>query len=118
MIRFIHCIKALPELPAVDFRRHFHSDELASLMDELALLTQASEYKLSLTLQVAANLELMQERGGAEPFDALIEVWWESGHDLLDLADNAEFRTLTQRMEDYQRQFVDFSRSTRFFVEE
>ena len=118
MIRFVHCVKALPDLPAGDFRRHFHGTELATLMDQLALLSQAVEYKVCLTLQIEANLGLREERGGSEPFDGLIEVWWASGQGLQQCAANAEFRQLTKQLEDYQRQFVDFSRSTRFFVEE
>jgi hypothetical protein len=118
MIRFVHCVKALPELPAADFRRYLRGDELARLMDQMALLSQAVEYKISLTLQIEANLGLMQERGGAQPFDALIEVWWESGQNLMQQARAAEFQDLMRQMEDFQRQFVDFSRSSRFFVEE
>lgn len=118
MIRFVHCVKALPGLSAVDFRRHFHSNELSALMDQIALLTQATEFKLSLTLQIEANLGLMQQRGGAEPYDALIEIWWENGHDLMQLAETAEFQALSDQMEAYQHQFVDFARSSRFFVEE
>jgi hypothetical protein len=118
MIRLIHCINALPELSAAEFRRHFRGRELAALVDQIATLSEAVEYKLSLTLQVEANLELMQERGGAEPFDALIEVWWHNGQDLARLVHSEEFHRLNEKLREHQRQFVDFSRSSRFFVEE
>ncbi len=118
MIRFIHCIKALPGLSASDFRRHFHGEELTALMEQIAQLSHAIDYRLSLTLQIEANLGLMEERGGAEPFDALIEVWWDSGHDLVQLTQTPPFRDLMHKMETYQSQFVDFSRSSRFFVED
>ena len=117
MIRFIHCVKALPEIAAADFRRYLHSAEFTDLMDQLARLSQASKHKLSLTLQIEANLDLMRERGGAEPFDAVIELWWNSGQELTQMTQMAAFRDLLQQIEDYQRKFVDFSRSSRFFAE-
>jgi hypothetical protein len=117
MIRFVHCVKAQPEIAAADFRRYLHSAEFTELMDQLARLSQASEYKLSLTLHIEANLDLMQERGGAEPFDAIIEIWWNSGQKLAQLTETTAFRDLLQQIEEFQRKFVDFSRSSRFFVE-
>lgn len=117
MIRFIHCVKALPEISTADFRRYLLSTEYTDLMDRLTKLSQANDHKLSLTLQIEANLGLMQERGGAEPFDAIIEIWWKSGQDLMQRTQTAQFRDLLQQMESYQRQFVDFPRSHRFFVE-
>ncbi|MCP4289007.1 MAG: hypothetical protein GY792_32070 [Gammaproteobacteria bacterium] len=118
MIRFIHCVKAKPELTAAEFRDYFKSKDLARQIDTLALLTGSSDCKLSLTLQVEANNSLLQSRGGAAPFDALIEVWWENGRELMQLTQSEEFNELMRQMEDYQRQFVDFSNSSRFFVEE
>ena len=118
MIRFIHCIKAKSELTVAEFRDYFKSEELTRLVDQMALLTKSSDCKLSLTLQVGANNNLLQSRGGAAPCDALIEVWWESGRELMPLTQSDEFNELMMRMDEYQRQFVDFSHSSRFFVEE
>jgi len=118
MIRFIHCIKSKPELTAAEFRDFFNRADLKKLLDQMVLLTRSSKYKLSLTLQVEANVELLQSRGGAEPFDALIEVWWDNGRELMHLTQTEEFQGLMARVDEYQRQFVDFSRSSRFFVEE
>lgn len=118
MIRFIHCVKAHPELTSTEFRRFFQGEEMASLVRALATSTSAVDYRLSLTLEIEMNLELMRSRGGAEPFDALVEVRWESGKELMQNAETDEFKALMERIDEFQRQFIDFSKSSRFFVED
>ena len=118
MIRFIHCVKSRSELTPTEFRRFFQSDELATLTKNMATLTNAVDYKLSLKLEIQINLDLMQSREGAEPFDALIEVCWENGKELVERMSSSDFQALMDQMEQYQRQFVDFSRSSRFFAED
>ena len=118
MIRYIHCIKARPELSAPEFRRLFRGEEMESLIARMADLTEAVDYKLSLTLEIQLNLQLMEERGGASPFDALVEMRWTSGRALLPHLESDALRSLMDDLETFQETFVDFSRSSRFFVEE
>ena len=118
MIRFVHCVKAHPDVTPREFRRLFQSKEMTALIAALATSTNAVDYRLSLTLELEINLELMRARGGAEPFDALIEVRWQNGKELIEHLDTDEFRTLMERMNDFQRPFIDFSSSSRFFVED
>lgn len=118
MIRYVHCIKARPEVSGPEFRRLFHGKEMESLIARLADLTEAVDYKLSLTLEIQLNLRLMEERGGASPFDALVEIRWTSGRALMSHLENEAFGALMDELEAFQQTFVDFSRSSRFFVEE
>ena len=118
MIRLVHCMKAREDVSAAQFRDFLEGRELTVLMEEMALLSGSVDYRVSRTLQVAVNERLQNERGGAEAFDALMEVWWESGQDLFGLAESDEFQALIQKMDELQAQFVDFERSSRFFVEQ
>ena len=74
MIKFIHCVKARPELTAAEFRKFFRSDELLSLTKRMATLTNAVDYQLSLRLEIEINVELMRSRDGAAPFDGVFEI--------------------------------------------
>ncbi len=118
MIRFVHCIKAKQGLSAKEFRDYIKSDTLSKILAQMMALTKSNSYKVSLTLQVGINSSLAEQRGGAEAFDAIIESWWESGRELLQVAESEEFKQLDSRMTEYQGQFVDFSRSSRFFVDD
>ena len=117
MIKFIHCIKAKPELTAAEFRKFFRSDELLSLIQRMATLTNAVDYKLGLRLEIEINVELMRSRNGAAPFDGVIEILWENGKELMQFTASEEFQGVMEQMDRYQSQFVDFSRSSRFFME-
>ena len=117
MIKFIHCVKARPELTAAEFRKFFRGDELLSLTRRMATLTNAVDYELGMRLEIEINTELMRSRDGAAPFDGVIEIHWESGRELMQSVTSEEFQALMEQMQEYQSQFVDFSQSSRFFME-
>ena len=118
MIRFVRCVKAKPDVDTADFRRHLHSPLFTEIIDRLVTLSDAVSHKITFTLDVPLNRQLMADRGGAEPFDALIEVQWSHGAHLAELSESAEFNEIVRQLDEYQAQFVDFSASTRFFVED
>jgi hypothetical protein len=118
MIRFIHCIKAVPGLSDTEFRRLFRSGQMQSLWGRLADITGALDFHASLTLQIELNNEMMRERNSAEPFDALIEVRWDNGQQLMKKLEDESAQALLAEIEDHNRTFIDYSRSTRFFVED
>ena len=117
MIRFVHCIKARADISESEFRTAFRSTEMQRYAQKIAELTGADSYKLSLTLHIEVNFDLMLERSGQEPFDALIEFWWEDGKQLEAFRHSEEFAGLQAEVTDYQQQFIDFSRSSRLFIE-
>ena len=118
MIRFMHCVKAQAGVSETDFREAFTGQRMKDLASQIAEATGAISYKLRLTLKIELNIGLMEERGGAEPFDGIMEMWWESGSGLLEFKESDEFRKLQDEMTTYQETFVDFSRSSRFFIED
>ncbi len=117
MIRFMHCIKRRPELTVEDFRQYWNGAEYTGLVDRLGLALGATRVETNLTLLVEANVELMEERNSKEPFDAVLEVWWDNARRLMELRESPEVAALLKEIEDYQRQFVDFASSRRFFTD-
>jgi hypothetical protein len=109
-------VKAKPDITTADFRHHLHSPAFEQLMSRMVELSQAVAHKVTFTLDVPINRELMAQRDGAEPFDALIEVHWSNGRHLEALAESAAFNEVIREIDEYQARFVDFSRSSRFFV--
>lgn len=117
MIRFVHCVKRRPEVLLEDFRAFWTGQAFNGLLEELALHTGALRWQTSLTLNVDANSQLMAERGSEEPFDAMLEVWWDRARELEELAGQPEMRRLQRAIEDCQAPFVDFRQSRRFFTD-
>lgn len=117
MIRFVNCVKRKSGMTIVDFRRHWDDPQFEALIKRVASLTGAVRYARHATLNVAANEMVMDARGGREPYDGVIEYWWENAARLFrDLA-TREGHELMLEMASYQRQFVDFPGSTAFFTE-
>ena len=117
MIRLITCLKRRDDVSAEDFRRHWQEAAFDDLIARIVALTGAERCAKNLTLSVAANTLLMQERGLAEPFDGIIEYWWHDAANFDELYNSEQRKALMQEMQDYQGQFVDLAASAAFFTE-
>jgi hypothetical protein len=117
MIRFVHCMKRRSEVDETEFRRFWYSPEFDALNRRLAAIIEPIQAKRTLVLNIDENKKLMHERGGAEPFDAMLELWFDSGRALQGFNADPDYRLLMAEMEALQARFVDFSRSVRFFTE-
>ncbi len=117
MIRFINCIKRRGDISIEDFNRYWNSQEFEELLQRVIDITKAKNFTKNLTLDVEANVMIQKERGGGEPFDGIIEYWWDKGSELMDLYDTDEAKQVRQQMIDYQRQFIDLAASSAFFTE-
>ena len=116
MIRFIHLMKKRPELSTVEFREYWNSPEFNELIERIKNILGPVSVIKNTTLDIAQNTALMEERGTAEPYDGVIEVWVESAADLQSM-DTDEARAIMAETEAYQKKFVDFAASMRFFTE-
>lgn len=117
MIRYVHCVKRRPDLSPDEFRRFWNSREFSNLLKALGDLLGASRIERSLTLVIDMNIELMVERGADEPFDAMLEVWLENARVLEQRRNSREFSLIMEQLENFQKQFVDFANSRRFFTD-
>jgi len=117
MIRFIHCVKRRDDVPQETFRRYWTDEAFDRLIQRMAALHGASKVSRNLTLQVDANKRIMEERGSDEPYDGIIEYWWDSASQLMEIYNSEESRKLRAEMMNYQSRFVDFSASSAFFTE-
>ena len=117
MIRFIHCMKARPDVSLERFRSFWNSPEFKQHLSELAIQAGTRQIRRNLTLQVDTNNQLQMERGAEPPYDAILEIWFDHAAGLQSIADNSEVQALLKRMEQLQADYVDFQASKRFFTE-
>jgi hypothetical protein len=117
MIRLITCIKRKADLSPKEFRDYWDDPQFKLLFDRVASLLEPLKLSRKLTLQVSANIRIMQSRKTKEPYDAVIEWWFNSASQLAPLIAKPEAHAALKEMMKYQSQFVDFGISPSFFTE-
>ncbi len=117
MIRFINCVKRRPDISVEQFRQYWNSNEFESLIKQVVAISGAARYKKSATLVIEANHLVQERRGTGEPFDGVLEYWWEKAAHLDELLARPEAEALMQKMLANQKQFADLAHSSGFFTE-
>ena len=117
MIRYINCVKRRPEMSVEQFRQFWNSNEFADLINQVVSITDAKRFSKSATLVIEANAQIRQQRGSSEPFDGVLEYWWDKASHLSELFARPEARELMQKMLEYQKQFIDMPHTVAFFTE-
>jgi hypothetical protein len=117
LIRLITCIKRKKDISSKKFREYWNDPEFEILFDKLVTLIEPFRISRKLTLQVGANIRIMQAKKTKEPYDAVIEWWFESANQLAPLLATPEAHTALKELMKYQSQFVDFKMSPSFFTE-
>jgi hypothetical protein len=117
VIRYINCFRKAPDLSTEDFREYWQGAEFDELIGKIAGLTSAVRYCKSLTLQVSMGEDLVSDRGLAQPYDGILEYYWENAHHLPEVYATEEARALSDQISRYQSQFIDLANSTAFFTE-
>ena len=117
MIRYIFCVRKRADRSDEEFRRYWRNPRFDALIQRVVEDSGARRFSKTLTLRVEANLEMMRTRGTAEPFDAVLEYWWDKAANLMELIDTAEGKRLLEEMRAYQAEFIDPAASRIFFTE-
>lgn len=117
MIRYIKCIRKKSDISDEEFRAFWNAPEYEDLNQQLVTLTKPVRYSRNLALKVEATQRLIADREFIDPFDAVIELWWEDASQLMVLYETPEAQQLRQTIVDYENQLIDKSRSTVFFTE-
>jgi hypothetical protein len=117
MIRLITCIKRKKDISPKKFREYWNDPQFEILLDRLVSLLEPVKLSRKLTLQVSANVRIMQARKSLQPYDAIIEWWFESATRLALFLATLKARAALKGMMNYQSQFVDFEQSPSFFTE-
>ncbi|MCG6967476.1 MAG: EthD domain-containing protein [Chromatiaceae bacterium] len=116
MIRFIQCVRRKPGLPVDEFRRHWQAYQKA--LEELAGVSDARRMTVGFGLEIPHNSAIQEMRGTLEPFDAVLEVWWDSGAAIARQEDRPEIQERLAAIRAMQVQFMDLHASSFFFASE
>jgi hypothetical protein len=81
----------------------------------LARLAGARKATVSFRLEIGENAALKKLRGTAEKYDALLEVWWDSGSEVEAIAKRPELEAAMNALRQMQAEFMSLPDSNFFF---
>ena len=116
MIRFVQCVRRKQGLTVEDFRRHWKGYQDALM--ELATASNAYRVSVGFGLKIPHNSAIQEMRGTQEPFDAVLEVWWESGAEVTRLENQPPIAAKLEAIRALQVEFIDLQGSSFFFASE
>ena len=117
MIRLMRCLRRRNDISEDEFRRYWQDEEYAELLRTSFEAVKGSKYSTKLVLKVELNKDLMDFHDTQEPFDAVIEIWWDDPNLFRDLINSVETEELRFRLNAYEDQFIDRSTSQFFLTE-
>jgi hypothetical protein len=116
MVRLICCISRRSDISIEKFRDFWNSREYKELFNIVAQASQIKKYSHQLTLQIQINKELMEYHNTKEPFDGIIELWWENAQ-IFESLDSDKTSEIRKKLSEFEDQFIDRSASRFFFTE-
>lgn len=117
MLKLSFCLHRLPGFSRAQFQDYWRRVH-APLVLERAALLRIRRYVQVHTLDDARFAPFLASRGGADAFDGVAELWFDSAEDLFVGADDAQVRKAGRELYEDEQRFIDLARSPLFFAEE
>ena len=110
MLRLLLCLRKKPDVDETAFQRWLSTEYLAHLAAEADTLKLA---RFSVLTHQASNAAttIRSRRGTAEPYDAVVEMWWQSRRDMYTAGLTPEGIASDARVIAAESDFVDHSHS-------
>ncbi len=117
MIKFTECIRRAPSLSHEEFLKYWlnvHGPLVKSLSADLKM----GRYVQSHTLRHPIHDAIRKSRGTGEPYDGVVEVWYESREVLERSFVTPAMQAANEQLREDEKQFIDWAGSSAFFTEE
>ncbi len=121
MIKMIYCARRLPEMSHDEFHKYWfekHGPLVRDRASAIKIIRYVQSHTIADSEDQPLNETVRQSRGLTEPFDGAAELWWESMDDLMAGAVEPNGAKALEELLEDEKKFIDFSRSSMFFVEE
>lgn len=117
MVKMIFAIRRLPHLSAEEFHHYWRTNHAKLAQKNLPIL-RAKRYVQTHTLDTPFNEVLRASRGGGEPYDGIVELWWDSAEDLEAAFGTPEGAKASEELLEDEKRFIDLPRSALWFAQE
>ena len=115
MIRLVYTIRRLPHLSLTEFHRYWH-DINGPLMVKNAKALAVNRYIQVHTVEDPNNKSARDARGMLEPYDGVVEIWWDDQEAASRASATPEGQAANLRLIEDEKNFIDFSRSSLWFA--
>ncbi|MCX5852561.1 MAG: EthD domain-containing protein [Deltaproteobacteria bacterium] len=118
MIKMIFALRRLPHLSREEFQKYWREKHGPLAQKNLPIL-RCKRYIQNHTLQTDFDELLQMTRGfTVEPFDGIVELWWDSIQDIEEAYGSPEGAEAQNELLEDERKFIDLERSPMWFTEE
>ncbi len=114
MLKLVQCVKGKGDIELLEFRHYW--DEYRRRLETMLGEVGATRIDFSTALAVEDNLRLMVSRGTREPYDGVVEIYFEDPRVLHEGLKDGPGRQLVDELRAFQEEFIDLERSTFFFA--
>jgi uncharacterized protein (TIGR02118 family) len=115
-IKLVYCLTRKEGLTREQFQDYWLNKH-APLVDSVKHLTGMKRYLQSHTCEIDMGRAARAARGGGEPYDGVMEGWWDSEEQAI-AALTAESLAALRALLDDEGRFIDFDKSRIFFTRE
>src|SRR3954468_14171743 len=117
MIKLLFCLRRRPDLTREEFLTHWHGPH-AAIGRAGASAIGATRYVQNHTLTHPLNEGLRQSRNAPEPFDGVVELWFDSIDDVGATFTEPDARRAIAALVADEPHFIDLANSPIFVTEE
>ena len=117
MIKMVFAVRRLPHLSAEEFHRYWREVHGPLAQKKLPTL-RVKRYVQTHTLDTPFNEVLRESRGGGEPFDGVVEIWWDSIEELEAAFSTPEGLQASEELLEDEKRFMDLPRCSMWFAQE
>jgi uncharacterized protein (TIGR02118 family) len=117
MVKIIFVLRRLPHLSREEFRRYWLEKHGPLAQRKLPAL-RVKRYVQTHTIDTPFNEVLQSTRGTMEPYDGVVELWWDNIEDLEAAFTTQEGADASEELLNDEKEFIDLSRSAMWFAEE
>ena len=117
MVKFVFCLRRLPHFSRAEFLDYWHNQH-APLAVSFKKALGLTKYIQLHTVATPFDTALRESRGGPEPFDGMVEAWWESLEAVQHAMEDPEAQTAWAALMEDEKRFIDLENSPMWFGEE
>ena len=115
-IKLVYCLTRQAHLTREQFQDYWLNTH-GPLVVSVKHLTGMKRYVQSHTFDSAMGRAASAQRGGGEPYDGVMEGWWDSEEQATAALTEASIAALQMLLDD-ERRFIDFDKSRIFITRE
>ncbi len=118
MIRLVTLLKRRDDVSADDFMTFWNGEEVNAAVESAVALYKPVKWQRARALNIAMHDEVQEKLGRGEPFDAVLEYWWENAGDIVEIFRSEAGQAQSAAMRALLAPYINQAESSTFFTED